>query len=241
MTEVCIIGEGRAGGSLGLALRRVGWNVTFLHRHDHVTHAASDVDMVVIATPDSVVAEVAPRITPADHCVVLHMSGALGLDVLKPHRCGSLHPLVSLPNPDVGAERLRGAWMAVAGEGFQRVAEVLGARTFPVSDKARPLYHATAAVASNHLVALMGQVERLADETGVPFEAFLALARGSLENVATLGPKDALTGPVSRGDWATVNKHLATLPDTERHLYLTLAQAAARLANQPWPTDLTGT
>jgi predicted short-subunit dehydrogenase-like oxidoreductase (DUF2520 family) len=237
MMKVRIIGEGRAGGSLGLALERAGWAVSYLHRHDAVAHAASGVDAVVIATPDAVVQSVAARIEPGDSCPIIHLSGALTLDVLEPHnRRGSLHPLVSLPNAEIGSERLVGAWMAVSGVGTDAFAHALSARAFPVPNEMRALYHATAVVASNHLVALLGQVERLAQACQVPFEAFLDLASGSLRNAADLGPSKALTGPVARGDWDTVADHLAALPADERELYTCLAQAAARLANRSWPS-----
>ncbi len=237
--KVCIVGAGRAGGSLGLALERVGWSVSYLHRDDDLTAAAHGVDLVVIATPDAVVSTVAQRIKPVETCPVIHLSGALTLDALAPHRhVGSVHPLVSLPNAEIGSERLVGAWMAVAGVGTDAIAHGLSARTFPVSDEMRALYHTTAVVASNHLVALLGQVERLAATCNVPFDAYLDLALGSLDNAATIGPSDALTGPVARGDWGTVAKHLATLPTDERELYVALAKAAARLANRAWPADL---
>ncbi|MHB1855508.1 MAG: DUF2520 domain-containing protein, partial [Acidimicrobiales bacterium] len=99
----------------------------------------------------------------------------------------------------------------------------------------RALYHATATVASNHLVALLGQVERLASELDLPPEAFIALARGSLDNVAALGAIRALTGPVARGDWETVQRHRAALPPRERDLYEALAAEAARLAGRDLP------
>jgi predicted short-subunit dehydrogenase-like oxidoreductase (DUF2520 family) len=149
--NVRIIGEGRAGGSLGLALQRVGWSVSYLHRQDDVAEAASGADVVVIATPDALVRSVAARIEPIEPiepCAVIHLSGALGLDVLELHsRRGSLHPLVSLPNAVIGSERLMGAWMAVSGVGPDAIASALSARTFLVPDATRALYHATAVVA----------------------------------------------------------------------------------------------
>ncbi len=239
MMKVRIIGEGRAGGSLGLALERAGWFVSYIHRQDDITQGASGVDAVVIATPDAVVRSVAARIEPVESCAIVHLSGALRLDVLEPHsQRGSLHPLVSLPNAGIGSERLMGAWMAVSGVGTDAISHSLSARTFPVPDEMRALYHATAVVASNHLVALLGQVERLSQACNVPFEAFLDLAFGSLRNVASLSPREALTGPVARGDWDTVAKHLGALPEDERDLYRSLAQATARLANRTWPDEL---
>jgi predicted short-subunit dehydrogenase-like oxidoreductase (DUF2520 family) len=173
--------------------------------------------------------------------VVAHLAGSLGLDVLAPHpRRAALHPLVSLPDADRGADRLSGAWFAVAGDPLvQRAASDLGGRWFEVADHDRAAYHAAAAVASNHLVALMGQVERIAAGIGVPGEAYLLLAAASLQNVAELGAASALTGPVARGDWDTVARHLAAIDPAERPAYLALAAEARRLVDgEPLPSWL---
>lgn len=176
----------------------------------------------------------AAAVTPDERTVVAHLAGSLGLDVLAPHpRTAGLHPLVAMPDADVGAARLAaGAWFGVAGDPLaQRAVEDLGGRWFPVADADRAAYHAAAVVASNHLVALMGQVERIAESVGVPGEAYLDLARGSLDNVAHLGARAALTGPVVRGDWETVARHLAALPPAERETYRAMAAAARKLAH----------
>jgi predicted short-subunit dehydrogenase-like oxidoreductase (DUF2520 family) len=148
-------------------------------------------------------------------------------------RFGALHPLQSFPSVSAGLERLPGTWAAVAGDpAVTRIAEELGLNPFPVPDSERTRYHAAAVVASNHLVALLGQVERLAAACGVPFEAFGALARASVDNAFALGPQDALTGPVERGDLATVEGHLASLDPGERDAYRALAREAARLTGR---------
>jgi predicted short-subunit dehydrogenase-like oxidoreductase (DUF2520 family) len=228
------IGPGRAGRSLATALVRVGWeHAGFLGRGEPVGNAADDVDLVVIATPDAVVTDVAMAIAPRPEVVVAHLAGSLGLGVLGHHeRPAGLHPLVSLPSPEVGAARLAsGAWFGTAGDPLaQKAVDDLGGRWFTVDDLDRPTYHAAAAVASNHLVALLGQVARLADGIGVPPEAYLELARATLDNVVDLGPAAALTGPVARGDWDTVARHLAALPADERPAYRVLAASALRLS-----------
>ena len=190
-------------------------------------------DLVLITTPDAAIAEVAEQIAPSS-AVVAHASGSLGLDVLADHhRVAAVHPLVSLPTAEVGAVRLAaGAWFAVAGDALvQRVVEDLGGRWFEVADADRAAYHAAAVVASNHLVALFGQVERIAGDLGVPAEAYLDLARASLENVASLGAAAALTGPAARGDWDTIARHLAALDPSEHDAYRALAAAARRLVD----------
>jgi predicted short-subunit dehydrogenase-like oxidoreductase (DUF2520 family) len=235
--RVRIIGNGRAGGSLAVALAGVA-DVELLGRGAH-SAAALGVDLLVLAVPDGAIAHCASAVASGD-AVIAHMSGATGLDALRPHaRVASLHPLVSLPDAETGARRLRGAWMAIAGDPLiEELARLLDARTFRVDDERRVLYHATASVAANHLVALLAQVERLAALAGVPAEAFMDLAAGALTNTARVGAAAALTGPVSRGDWETVRRHLAALPASERPLYLALAAQAAALAGSELPADL---
>jgi predicted short-subunit dehydrogenase-like oxidoreductase (DUF2520 family) len=101
-----------------------------------------------------------------------------------------------------------------------------------IADEHRVTYHAAAVIASNHLVALLGQVERLANAASVPFEAFQPLARASLDNAFAVGPRVALTGPVARGDVETVSRHLAGLPPEEQPAYRAMAQAASRLTER---------
>jgi predicted short-subunit dehydrogenase-like oxidoreductase (DUF2520 family) len=226
-----------------------------------VADAGREADVVIVATPDAVIAPAAAELAPAlrPGTLVVHLSGASTLHELdgvllaRPDvEVGSLHPLQSLPSADVGRRRLAGAWCAVDGSPrVEKIALTLGMRPFRVAaadrggggfadrrrnagacdgDKMRVRYHAAACVASNHLVALLGQVERLAAHAGVPFEAFLPLVRGTVDNVDELGPAGALTGPVARGDDETLARHVDALPDDERDAYEALVREARRLA-----------
>jgi predicted short-subunit dehydrogenase-like oxidoreductase (DUF2520 family) len=232
--RVRIIGPGRAGRSLHLALQRAGWSLQpLVGRGESVGGAAAAVDLVVIATPDAAVVEVANAIEPVDGVAVAHLSGSLGLGVLGAHRDRAVvHPLVALPDPDRGAERLVGAWYGLAEGGHGAGAEVVAAlagRSVTIAEDDWARYHAAAVIASNHLVALLGQVERVARSVGAPLEAYLDLARGSLADVAEIGPAAALTGPVRRGDHATVARHLEVLGPDEAPAYEAMSKEAARL------------
>jgi predicted short-subunit dehydrogenase-like oxidoreductase (DUF2520 family) len=230
-----VVGEGRAGGSFSRALREVGWEVdTIAGRDPSISRAASGVDLVLICVADEHVETVAARIERGD-AVVAHVAGSHGLEVLSSHaRRAAVHPLVALPNAEVGAMRLRsGATFAVAGDAVARqVVDALGGRSIDVPDESRVAYHAAAAIASNHLVGLLGQAERVAATAGLGLEVYLDLVRATVDNVATLGPSAALTGPAAREDHATIERHLAALDESERDAYRVMAEQCRRLVRE---------
>ena len=188
---IAVIGMGRAGGSFAAALEAAGHTVRTYGRSDGWREATSDARLVLLCVPDREIAAVSAELTPNPQCVVGHVAGSLGLDVLAPHqRRVAIHPLMSLPDAELGAKRLRSAWFAVAGDPIGReLVASLGGRTFELDDDDRALYHATAAIASNHLVALLGQVERLSGQIGVPFQAFVDLERDTI-----IKPLDGMGG-----------------------------------------------
>jgi predicted short-subunit dehydrogenase-like oxidoreductase (DUF2520 family) len=216
-----------------------------LGRGAPLADAARQVDLLVIATPDDEVGRVASQITPVATTVVIHLSGSLGLDVLEDHpRRGSLHPLMPLPTATIGAERLRsGITFAVSGDPMTRdLAAALGGRAVAVDDRSRATYHAAASIAANHLVALVGQVERVAATIGLPLEAFAGLLRAATDDALALGPRHALTGPARRGDWETVERHRTALSSmaghrTELAAYDAMVGLARRLSMEPAVMD----
>lgn len=248
--RVALVGPGRAGLTVVTALEAAGARVVGVagRRPDAASvvaaaarfgveaalapDAVSGADLVVIATPDAAIEATADLVAPSVRrdALVLHLSGARGLDALDALDCrvGALHPLQSLPSPEVGVTRLAGAYAAVAGDPEVEVlAHAIGLVPFRVADDARGGYHAAACIVSNHLVALMAQAAACTD---VPLDVFLPLVRATVENVAELGPRAALTGPAARGDRATIATHLAAVPEDERDLYRAAARRAARLA-----------
>ena len=223
MRTIRIIGPGRAGRSLARALDEAGWTVLpLLGRGEDLAGAAAGTDALVLAVPDDAIARVAATVRPVPWTAVLHLAGSLAPDVLRPHlRRAALHPLVALPDPETGAARLlSGITFAVAGDPVAReIATALGGTAVQVPDDARAVYHAAASVAANHVVAVLGQVERIARAAGLPLEAFLPLARAAVDDAGRLGPRLALTGPAARGDWETLARHLDAIPEAERAAY----------------------
>lgn len=190
--------------------------------------AAAGAEVVLIGTPDDAIGSTCEELARGGGVgagqFVGHLSGATGLDVLEPARAAgatafSIHPLQTFPDVGAGLERIPGCFFAItAGEesGFsvgERLATDVGGRPFRLGDGEKALYHAAAVFASNYLVAVIAEAEEVFRAAGLPepLEAFLPLARASLENAGSMGPGAALTGPAVRGDAGTVSRNLRAL------------------------------
>ncbi len=198
---------------------------------------ADEPELVLLCVPDRAIAEAARSIELGPW--VAHVSGATPLSALDPHeRRFGMHPLQSFSKTR-GPEQLDGAWAAITAESDQArdvgfwLAETLGLRPFELDDASRAAYHAGAAVASNYLVTLRAVAGSLLEAAGAPPEALGPLMRGVIENGFEL------TGPIARGDWGTVERHLAVIreerPELEE-LYLVLAEATAAIAGRELPS-----
>ncbi len=203
---------------------------------------SSGTTAVVLSVPDAAVSEVAWSLAgqgpPPEDCVAFHLSGALSLETLEPLRrsgyaVGTLHPLQALADWAGGATLLKGAYFALSGDPHAvhtgaRLVSHLGGTTLMVPATRRPLYHAAAVMASNHVLGLVLASARILAAAGVSGEeglrALTSLARGALDNLERLGPEKGLTGPVVRGDVETVRLHLSSLEAQDRVLYALLAR-----------------
>ncbi|NNN22425.1 MAG: DUF2520 domain-containing protein [Acidimicrobiales bacterium] len=241
--RVRLIGNGRAGGALALALSSLGYVVEGPLDRNYPRSSAKGVDVLVLSVPDSCVVKVAQNIYPEDSTLIMHLSGSLTLSALEPHlRKASLHPLCALPSPEIGAERLlSGVAMAVSGDPqVLSIAKSLKGNAFEVSDEFRTLYHAGATIAANHSVALMAQVAKIAEIVGVPRSVYFDLARNSINDVEAIGAEESITGPAVRGDFETIAAHLeaiGSISDLSCQMYQVLSEYAARLRPLEEPLD----
>jgi predicted short-subunit dehydrogenase-like oxidoreductase (DUF2520 family) len=224
--RIHVIGSGRVGSALAARLSERGIAVQL-----GSTGVMEDPQLVLLCVPDAAVADVAEGLAPGPF--VAHVSGATPLAALDPHvRRFSVHPLQTFTRAR-GPEQLDGAWAAVTAETDEAraaglwLAGTLGLRPFELADSARTLYHAGAVFVSNYLVTLHRAASLLFESAGVPPEALEPLMRRTIEN------DFELTGPISRGDWPTVEAHRAAIraahPELE-HLYETLAGGTLALA-----------
>jgi predicted short-subunit dehydrogenase-like oxidoreductase (DUF2520 family) len=265
--RVTIIGAGRMGQGLGLALKRRGYKVVLVNRGPRdvlaplVLHqgsraeATSGSELVLIATPDdaisAVAAELAAERAVTRDQVVLHLSGLLDRNALAALEesgagCGSFHPLQSVAEPATAAERLKGAFVGIEGDEralitAERLANTLRMIPVRIPAEAKPAYHAAAAFVANYTVALVGVAERLARAAGVAPDIaariYLPLLGGAVANLTSLGPAASLTGAVRRGDVQTIQTHLEALSPEDRKLYRTVGRAAVALAREAGLSD----
>jgi predicted short-subunit dehydrogenase-like oxidoreductase (DUF2520 family) len=214
-----VIGAGRVGSAMAARLRERGLDLS-----------SDDPELVLLCVPDRAIAEVAASLDPGPW--LAHVSGATPLAALDPHeRRFGLHPLQTFTR-DRGAEQLDGAFAAVtaespeAGEVGVWLARTLGLEPFPLADEKRAAYHAGAAIASNYLVTLRRAAGSLLEAAGAPPDALDPLMRRTIENGFEL------TGPISRGDWETVDAHRAAIraerPELEP-MYVALAETTKAL------------
>jgi predicted short-subunit dehydrogenase-like oxidoreductase (DUF2520 family) len=236
------------GRGLRLALQEAGVDVTLLDRTRRPEDTLRSA-LVLIAVPDDAIGAVAADLARGqavgERHVVLHLSGLLDRDALRAlgvteAALGSFHPLQSIADPSTASARLRGAFAGLEGDARaldagERLAGTLGMHPVRLAPGAKAAYHAGAVIASNYIVVLASVAEGLALKAGVPpAEAralYLPLMQGTVANLA-LGPASALTGPVRRGDAATVRLHLAALAPGDRALYRALGLVALSLARE---------
>jgi predicted short-subunit dehydrogenase-like oxidoreductase (DUF2520 family) len=221
-TRLAIIGQGRLGTALASAFRAAGLDPIGPLGRGADSETA---DAILLCVPDAEIANAAALIAPG--LPVGHCSGATGLDMLFPHEAFSLHPLMTVtPN---GAD-FTGAGAAIAGSTpralnlARELAVTLGLQPVEIAEQDRPVYHAAASIASNFLVTLEAAAERLAADAGIEREQLAPLVRATVENWASLGSERALTGPVARGDEATVARQRAAVAERTPEL-LTLFDA----------------
>lgn len=209
-----------------------------------------ETDVVILAVRDDAIRPLAEALAQrraiSERHVILHLSGAQGQEALgslvsSRAALGSMHPLQTIVEPERAPARLKGAWAAVEGmpravETGERLAQAIGMRPFRIATKAKPIYHAGAVFASNYLVVVEAVAQRLLRHAGLSdadaWAALRPLVEGTIENLGHHEPREALTGPVIRGDTATIARHLESLAIDDAKLYRALGRAALELSQK---------
>lgn len=229
---VSVVGAGRLGTAMAGALRAAGLDV---HGPTGRGEPIPRADAVLLCVPDGDIAEAAEA-AGGSAGLIGHCSGATPIAGLGPGAFG-LHPLQTFAGGE-GPERFRRAGCAVAGAtpdalaAAAALARALGMRPFEIDDSGRAAYHAAASIASNFLITLEDAAERVASGAGLdPADArelLAPLVRSTIENWAARGPERALTGPIARGDEATVVTQREAVAETAPELLALFDELAER-------------
>jgi predicted short-subunit dehydrogenase-like oxidoreductase (DUF2520 family) len=263
-SELAIIGAGRVGRSLGRRLHELGWRLGVVttrsvstahaavramgagHPTDRLTRQVLSSDVVLIATRDNVIGEVAAELARLggnewSGKVVLHTSGALDSSVLAPlsragASTGSIHPMQTFIGQS--APDLPGCLFGIEGSSpalrvARKMIRQLGGVAVRLSGKNKAGYHAAGSFACSHVLALMESATRLLMAQGFTrrqaSRALLPLTRQTLDNFERLGPRAAWTGPMARGDYSTIGSHARALAAFPKE-YLDAYGAVSRLS-----------
>jgi len=250
----------RSRASAAAAVKFIGAGRAAAHldemRPANVWMIATRDDAIV---PSCVTLAASGRIVPGN--IVFHVSGATPSSELKPARergalIASVHPIKTFTDARLAAQTFPGTYCGV--EGDLEALKVLkpafvkiGAKVLDISPGLKPIYHSGGVFACNYLSALIGAALRAHEKAGIPRAASLKalepMVRETVDAIFDKGPERALTGPISRGDVATVRRQLAMVRDWDAELgglyrglgllAVSLAEADKRLDSQR-ATDL---
>lgn len=238
-----IVGAGPVGATLGLALSRAGWPVVAVASRDagrrerftglvpgarafaEPAALLDEVEIVLLTVPDDAIGPLAAELRLYSGQAIVHTSGLFGSEVLDPAmaagtQAGSFHPLVSIVDPLVAVDDLRGATVVVEGDDglvalLATMAQDVGGTPVRLPAAAKPAYHAAAVLAAAGLVALLDAISETAASAGLDENGALAiygrLATQTMAAAQRVGIAGSLTGPAVRGDAGTIHLHRATL------------------------------
>lgn len=205
--------------------------------------------LLIISVPDDQIATVSKDLSKTginwSSRQVIHLSGSLDYTMLQPladkgATTGSLHPLQTFTLGDT-ADRFQGIWFSMQGKDsifplLRKLIEPVGGRSKILSSSQKSAMHLAAVFASNYLVGLMDVADQTAGENSVDdaLELLEPIVRQTIDNIFSKGTEHSLSGPVSRGDQTTIEKHLNQLKENPGHyrLYCQLGLAATNIAEK---------
>jgi predicted short-subunit dehydrogenase-like oxidoreductase (DUF2520 family) len=247
MNAISIIGAGRLGTSLGVALSKKGYRIKFISCRTSLSAEESRMiigegkasidniqtaragDIVILCLPDEEILSVTKELADAriywSEKFIFHCSGLLSSEVLKPLKTkgaltASIHPVQSFAHKKTPPEQFENIYFGLEGEPkalekSQKIIQKLGGRSFIIEAGNKALYHTACSIASNFFVVLLDTASSLLKQVGLQeeqaFQVLLPLVKGTLHNVKKFDIHTSLTGPVIRGDKASVEKHLEAL------------------------------
>ncbi|SES86482.1 Rossmann-like and DUF2520 domain-containing protein [Anaerobranca gottschalkii] len=208
-------------------------------------------EIIFITTSDKSIGEVCNQIAKDYRFkrgqTVVHMSGGLGSDILSSAKeqganIFSLHPMQSFASIEKGKEEIKNTFFTFEGDGEEKIIiqllEKIGNPYTKINSSSKSLYHTAACISSNYLVTLTNIAKEILKKIGFDdkdaLKVLLPLMKGTLENIEKLGIEQALTGPIVRGDYNTVQNHLQNLEGLGDigKIYILLGKETVKLAQK---------
>lgn len=259
-----IIGTGRMAFALMNALSHFGYQVSSVvgRNTDKLSqfknqfnvnavkldsNFSSKADVVFLAVSDDAISDVAGILGTGDGNILVHTSGAQDVDILqvaekKGWKVASFHPLQTIPE-DAEPEIFRDVYISLCGNTetclvLSKIAKSIGAHPYEVSSAEKQKLHVAAVLTSNYMAALVKAAETFLDNPTIKTEQLLGpLMEKSLREILQKGPDKALTGPISRGDIKTIDKHLQIIKKTNQQDLYELYKTLGRYALQATKDD----
>jgi D-beta-D-heptose 7-phosphate kinase/D-beta-D-heptose 1-phosphate adenosyltransferase len=256
-----VVGHGRVGGAILSLLSEAGFRPAWVVEvnkseanvpvYEKLPADPQGVDIVFITVPDDHISKITEEMAATwknsiRNITVFHMSGMHTSSVLKPlsdlgAETACIHPLQSIMHPDSARKALKGSLFTVEGSPkaikmAKKVADALGGSITKLAAEDKVIYHSAAVIASNYLTSVVSLAEELMGDIGLKREHILPLITGTISNIEVHG-KAALTGPIRRGDWATIESHIRMLSEKYPDilgLYLALGRYTSRVAGRHW-------
>jgi predicted short-subunit dehydrogenase-like oxidoreductase (DUF2520 family) len=238
----------RSDATARAAVRAIGAGTPY----HAIRREALDADLIFLTTPDDLLAPAAAELARLgrDACrgkIILHTSGALDSTILEPlarfgAATGSAHPMQTFSGRI--APKLKGTIFAVEGHAQARrvarsIARSLGGIPIDIDRRSKPAYHASGILVAGHTLGLAEAATQVLTKLGFPrrraLQTLLPLMRQVIDNFERIGPRPSWTGPVARGDYAVVARHMKALkryPPEFQKSYAALALLSARVLSE---------
>jgi predicted short-subunit dehydrogenase-like oxidoreductase (DUF2520 family) len=229
------------------------WAADFTNSHffENMDELVAASDSIILSTPDGAVKKVWDRLDKSNirGKMICHLSGSLSSDVFS--GCGdyggypiSIHPMFAFSDKESVYKQLNQVSFTLEGQDFaveqwKKLFAKLGNKVISIDKKVKPKYHAAASVLSNHVIAVLQTGYEMLVDCGFSEEEARSfsqvLVRENVEHVINHGAVSALTGPIERADYATVEKHLAVLDKKQRSMYQMCGEKLVEIARQKNP------